>query len=94
MVDVEHSTESGKQIKFYGTEVLAKTSGYISRLLKEAIAIKLHPNSINRDEGFNFIKSRNPSTKLLKALKHTQVRKITRRHKEEHATIKIDLKGF
>jgi hypothetical protein len=68
--------------------VLAKTSDCISGLLKEAIAIKLHPNSIKRDEGFSFIKSCNPSTILLRHSNTNRTGKSPRRHKEEHATKK------
>jgi hypothetical protein len=44
----EHSIESGHWIKFHETEVLAKTSGHMNWLLKEATEIKLHADNINR----------------------------------------------
>jgi hypothetical protein len=47
----EHSTESGHRIKFHGTEVLSKTPGSTNELAKEAKEIKLHADSINREEG-------------------------------------------
>jgi hypothetical protein len=58
----EHSNESDHQIKFQDTEVLAKTSGYTDWLVKGAIEIKLHPNNINKEEGFKLSKTWNPGT--------------------------------
>jgi hypothetical protein len=54
----EHSTESGHWIKFHEIEVLAKTSGYMDQLAKEAIEIKLH---LNRKKGSNSAKHRMPA---------------------------------
>jgi hypothetical protein len=48
----ERRIHSGHRIKFHETEVVAKISGYMDRLVKEAIAIKLHPDGINREKGF------------------------------------------
>jgi hypothetical protein len=52
----EHSTESGYQIKFQETKVLAKTSGYTDHLVKEATEIRLHLNNVSREEGFDLPK--------------------------------------
>jgi hypothetical protein len=46
----EESIESGRRIKFKETETLAKISGYVVRLVEEAIETKLHPNNISRKE--------------------------------------------
>jgi hypothetical protein len=43
---VEHS------INFKSTTVLARTTGYMDHLLKEATEIQLHSNNFNRDTGF------------------------------------------
>jgi hypothetical protein len=59
----EQSIESGHWIKFHEIEVLAKTSGYVDQLAKEAIEMKLH---LNRKEGFKLCKAQNPSTSLLR----------------------------
>jgi hypothetical protein len=66
----EQSTELGHRIKFHEAEVVAKTSGYMSRLVQEATEIKLHPDNINRLEGLKLSKAWNPSTSLL-ALRHS-----------------------
>jgi hypothetical protein len=62
----EHSIDSCHRIRFHKTEVLAQTSGYMDRLVKEAIEIKLHPDSISRLEGFKLSKVFNSSTNLLR----------------------------
>jgi hypothetical protein len=36
----------------FNTCRLARTKGYMDRIIKEAIEIKLHPDNINRDGGF------------------------------------------
>jgi hypothetical protein len=58
------STESGHRIKFHESQVLPKTSGYMDWLVNEAIEIKLHPENMNREEGFKPSKAWNPSTRL------------------------------
>jgi hypothetical protein len=63
-VVTENSTEWGHQIKFKDTEVLTKTAGYMDRLIKEAIEIRMNPNNINR-EGFKLGQVWNPAIKIL-----------------------------
>jgi hypothetical protein len=62
----EHSIELDHWIMFHETEVLAKTSGHMGGLVKEATEIKLHPDNINREEGFKVSKAWNPRTRLLR----------------------------
>jgi hypothetical protein len=62
----EHSTESGHGIKFRETEALVKISGYMARLVREAIEIKLGQDNINKEEGFKLSKAWNPSTSILR----------------------------
>jgi hypothetical protein len=38
----------------------------MDRLVKKAVEIKLHPDSINREGWFKVSKARNPSTSLLR----------------------------
>jgi hypothetical protein len=56
--------ESDHRIKFHETEVLSKTPGYMDRLVREATETKLHPDNINRREGFKLSKALNPSARL------------------------------
>jgi hypothetical protein len=58
----------------------------MDRLVKEATEIKLHPDNINREEGFKLSKAWNPSSSILRHSKtHTHTMKIQRRQREEHA---------
>jgi hypothetical protein len=77
----EHSTESGHRIKFHETEGLAETSGYMERLVKEAIEINLNPENINREERFKLSKAWNPRTSLLR---HSNTH-TSRKSREERA---------
>jgi hypothetical protein len=43
---VEHTNESGHRVEFRETEILAKISGYMDQLVKEATEIILHSNII------------------------------------------------
>jgi hypothetical protein len=64
-VVVEHSIEWCHQIKFRDIEVLAKTAGYMDQLIKEAREIGLHPDNINKEEGFKLSQTLNPAIKIL-----------------------------
>jgi hypothetical protein len=60
----EYGIESGHSIKFQETEVLANTSGYMDQFVKDTTELRLHPDSIKREEGFKLSKAWNPSTRL------------------------------
>jgi hypothetical protein len=49
---MEHCVELGHKIDFDEATILARSAGYTDRLGKEAIEIRLHPNSLNRDSRF------------------------------------------
>ena len=49
---VEHSFKSKHHICFDQTKILASTSHYSSRLIREAIEIEKHPNNFNREDGY------------------------------------------
>lgn len=72
-------------IKFYETEVLAKISGYLDRLIKEATEIGLHPENINREKGLKLSKARNPCSSLLRHSSthtHTQRKKLEKKQRK------------
>jgi hypothetical protein len=61
----EHSIEARHNIDFNIT-ILENVTGYMDRLVKEAIEICLHPNNFNRDGGFTSSRAWQPVTNMLK----------------------------
>jgi hypothetical protein len=62
---VEHSINIGHRIDFSSTIVLARTSGYMDCLVKEAIGIRLSNKNINRDDGLMLSQVWNPVVNML-----------------------------
>jgi hypothetical protein len=63
----EHSINAVHKIDFNNVSVLERASGFMDRLVKEAIQIRLNQNNNNNNRGNGFTLSRacNPVTKLL-----------------------------
>jgi hypothetical protein len=61
----ENSINAGHQIDFNNFSVLDRASGYMDRLVKEAIQIRLNQNNLDRYNGFTLSPAWNPVTKLL-----------------------------
>jgi hypothetical protein len=47
----EHGFNHSHKILLQDVEVLSTKSGYLDRLIMEAIEVNLHPNNINREDG-------------------------------------------
>jgi hypothetical protein len=62
----EHSINTGHQNGFNSVSVLDRASGYMDRLVKEAIQIRLNHKNFNRDNGFTLSRPWNSVTKLFK----------------------------
>jgi hypothetical protein len=62
----EHSIKAGHNIDFNNITILGKVTGYMDRIVKEAIEIRLHPNNFNRDGGFNLSRAWQPVTHMLR----------------------------
>jgi hypothetical protein len=53
----EHRFETGHIIDVSNTAIPDKAPGYMDRLIKEAIEIRLHPRNFDRDRGSNLSRS-------------------------------------
>ena len=53
-------------IKFQDNLILLIVSGYVERLIREAVGIELNPNNMNREDGLTLNRSRKPLLRLLR----------------------------